>query len=70
VIIGFSASAISRSRHANLASTGVNVFTINEAMKLLVEEGLIARLLAVTSGFGLGVAGWPAGRGLLDCHGQ
>lgn len=27
-------------------------------------------LLAVTSGFGPGVAGWPVGRGLLDCHRQ
>jgi hypothetical protein len=41
VIIGFNASSISRSRHANLASSGVNVFTINEAMKLRAEEGLI-----------------------------
>ena len=27
-------------------------------------------LLAVTSGFGPGVAGWPVGCGLLDCHRQ
>ncbi len=28
------------------------------------------RLLAVVSGFGPGVAGWSAGRGLVDCHHQ
>ncbi len=28
------------------------------------------RLLAVASGSGPGVAGWLAGRGLVDCHGQ
>jgi hypothetical protein len=41
VIIRFSASAISRSRHANWQAAGVSVLTINEAMRLLADEGLI-----------------------------